>query len=66
MTSPLKSNWQAVHGQWLVILSIIIGLSWAAGVHAYNELVRPKKENYRLLWNKVAEHEQRLLKLESE
>lgn len=26
---------------------------------------RRKKENYRFLWNKVAEHEQRLIRLET-
>ena len=59
-----KKTTAAYHAQWLITLSIIIGLSWAAGVHAYNKLLRPKKENYRFLWRKVAEHETRILKLE--
>ena len=42
---------------WLMVLSCFVA-GWTF------DGFRRKRENYRFLWNKVAEHEQRLLKLE--
>ena len=44
---------------WLLILSCFMA-GWMVDRFRY------KKENYRFLWKKVAEHEQRILKLEGE
>ena len=44
---------------WLMVLSCFVA-GWTF------DGFRRKRENYRFLWNKVAEHEQRLLKLEAE
>ena len=44
---------------WLLILSCFMA-GWMV------DGFRHKKENYRFLWKKVAEHEQRILKLEAE
>ena len=59
-------HWQSIHGKAIVIIGFTVGLLWAASVWGWNEYLRPRKENYNFLWNKVAEHEQRLLKLEAQ
>ena len=59
MSGLQKAN--RLHGKWLVLLTAC----FIAGF-IFDWWIKPKKENYRLLWNKVAEHETRLLKLEEE
>lgn len=60
MPSPFKYNWKSIHGMWLASLtSIICGIVLRG---CYLE----KKENYQELWRVRADHERRIIELESE